>query len=397
MNYFWLLLHVLVSPSIAMRYGILRQTQLMSFNASIVQLENLSSLSQCLCRSQWIESMKIVALNYFSNGTCQMFGNEFSSRTKFYLTNFSSSRVILLDETFLKRIQSICCANAPWVVTQLQRADTFRNVSIQEPYSFTMDPDRRLIFVTYQTNTSPYQQVFSVGSFASGRNSIARTRPQPALYHDGFYYVGTDPGNSTTVSQWYIYNSTLNRFSNISFPQGTPQRAVWLANSSLMSVIVRRGRNSTLLVVNWLPSVSPFYYTLNRSIPIPVTSAYGLAKSPDDSFLYVTGDSTTIYQLSTRTWIWSILVPSNNASGEIITALAVDSCGERLWVLFSGFGLRIYDRSTGDELAAWDLSSSYPTLVDMILTDDYELYLLDSSMSQMVHVGLSLKDQCPFI
>ncbi|CAF5229244.1 unnamed protein product, partial [Rotaria magnacalcarata] len=93
------------------------------------------------------------------------------------------------------------------------------------------------------------------------------------------------------------------------------------------------------------------------------------------------------------TFTWSILVPNYNST-EIPMSLAVDSCGNRLWVLMLGFGIRIYDRIYGNEIASWNMSMSYPTLYDMILTSDYELYLIDKSMNQLIHYGLSLTDQC---
>ncbi|CAF3412023.1 unnamed protein product [Rotaria socialis] len=120
---------------------------------------------------------------------------------------------------------------------------------------------------------------------------------------------------------------------------------------------------------------------------------YGLAKSNDDAIIYVSGNNATIYQLSTSTFMWSILVPNYNST-EIPMSLAVDSCGNRLWVLMLGFGIRIYDRIYGNEVASWNMSMPYPTLYDMILTSDYELYLIDSSMNQLIHYGLPLNDQC---
>ncbi len=47
-----------------------------------------------------------------------------------------------------------------------------------------------------------------------------------------------------------------------------------------------------------------------------------------------------------------------------------------------------------NELASWNMSISYPTLYDMILTCDYKLYLIDYSMSQLIHYGSSLQEQC---
>ncbi len=81
-----------------------------------------------------------------------------------------------------------------------------------------------------------------------------------------------------------------------------------------------------------------------------------------------------IYQLSTITFIWSVLVPNDNKT-EIPMPLFVDSCDNRLQTLRLGFGIRVYDRLYENELASWNMSISYPTLYDMILTCDYMSFI----------------------
>ena len=175
------------------------------------------------------------------------------------------------------------------------------------------------------------------------------------------------------------------------FPTGDPQRAVWLYNDSLMCLIIQRNQSSTLVFLNWYSASLNFTY--NRTVSVPFNKPYGFAKSNDDTMLYISGDTATIYQLSTLTFNWSILVPNVNST-ETPMSLYIDSCGTRLWVLMLGFGIRVYDRIYGNQLASWNMSASYTTLYDMVLTPDYELYLIDNSTSQLFHYGSSLKDQC---
>ena len=127
---------------------------------------------------------------------------------------------------------------------------------------------------------------------------------------------------------------------------------------------------------------------------MPFNDTNGLTKANDDSMIYVSNNSTMIYQMSTTTFEWSVLV-SNIDRAERPMALTMDPCGDRLWVLMLGFGIRIYDRYSGMELASWNMSTSYPTLYGMVLVPSHGLYLIDLSTNQLIHYGLSLTDECP--
>jgi hypothetical protein len=87
--------------------------------------------------------------------------------------------------------------------------------------------------------------------------------------------------------------------------------------------------------------------------------------------IYVSRNAATIYQLFTITFIWSVLVSNDNSTE-----------------------MKVYDRIYENELASWNMSVSYPTLYDMVLTSAYELYLIDYSMNQLIHYSSSLKEQC---
>jgi hypothetical protein len=122
-----------------------------------------------------------------------------------------------------------------------------------------------------------------------------------------------------------------------------------------MCVIIQNGTNSLIAFLNWYSS--PFNFTYNRTISVPFNKPYGLAKLNDDTMIYVSGNLSIIYY--------------------------------NIYLVCS-----VYDRLYENELASWNMSISYPTLYDMILICDYELYLIDYSMSQLIHYGSSLQEQC---
>jgi hypothetical protein len=84
------------------------------------------------------------------------------------------------------------------------------------------------------------------------------------------------------------------------------------------------------------------------------------------------------------------LFASSANSNESPTSVSVDGCN-RLWAVFVGFGIRIYDLNSHSLLKAWNLSSTYPVLYDMVLTNQYQLYLADNDVGVLASYGLGLQ------
>ena len=83
---------------------------------------------------------------------------------------------------------------------------------------------------------------------------------------------------------------------------------------------------------------------------------------------------------------------SSASSAECPVNLAIDSCN-RLWVAFYGFGLRIYDLSSMTMLGDWNMKTgSYnPALLDIVLTSQYQLYLVDNVAGTLTSYGSALQ------
>ncbi|CAF3532059.1 unnamed protein product [Rotaria socialis] len=347
---------------ISVPYDTVSGAQLITSNIVSLWLYNQSSWSYCMCQALQYEQATIVAFNYFINyQACELIPNGSPSNGTYYMTSSSSSTIYILNKGFFNSLKSICCSDISWLLYKIQLSDTFNSVNVTQPVGLALNADLNVFAITYGIERSIQMREASK-SMTAKQNTLAGANAQPISYHDGIYFAGINPPTRANPFNFYEYDSTLALLTAMDFSEGDPQRAVWLFNNSIM-------------------------------LPIPFSQPYGLAKSNDDAIIYVSGNNATIYQLSTSTFMWSILVPNYNST-EIPMSLAVDSCGNRLWVLMLGFGIRIYDRIYGNEVASWNMSMPYPTLYDMILTSDYELYLIDSSMNQLIHYGLPLNDQC---
>jgi hypothetical protein len=346
-----------------------------------------------MCQAVQYRLPIIVAFNYFfNNQTCQLIPNNFTISALFYLAPSINSTVLILNQTFISRLTSKCCADVSWVISQIQQSNTFRNYSTAQPLALTLDTDRNLLIVIRGVNSSFALQPRDLTvNMTLKANGFIKKDAQPVSYHQGLYYIGITRTNASLSNTLYTYNISYQRSFDITLPNSNPQRAVWLNNGSLMCVIMQNGYNSSLAFLNW--NSTSLNFTYNRVVSVPFNNPYGLAKSNDDTMIYVSGNLPIVYQISVTTFIWSILVPNNNST-EVPMSLTVDSCGNRLWVLMLGFGIRIYDRFSGIEIASWNMSANYPTLYDMVLTPDYDLYLIDYSMNQVIRYGSSLTGQC---
>ncbi|CAF1331710.1 unnamed protein product [Adineta ricciae] len=373
-------------------YGRISQAQLLIGQFNSFWLFNQSSWAQCMCQALRYRSPTIAAFNFFlSNQTCQLIPNNFSNTSvTFYIIPSSYSTLIFVTQDIIYKLTSICCSDIFWLMNNIQASASFTNITITKPVGLTLDNSLNKLIITYG-NTRSIQQRDANVSMSGSKTLFSKTNAQPITYNAGFYFVGINPPAASSSNYYYVYNTSLTRILDLPFPQGDPQRAVWLYNNSLMCLIIQNDQNSSITFLNW--NASSFTFTYNQTLLTPFAKPYGLAKSNDDTTIYVSGNTSVIYQLSMKTFLWSILVSDNNTT-EIPLTLIVDSCGQRLWALMSGFGIRIYDRIYGTGLYAWNMTALFPTLYDMVLTHDYELYLIDYSLNELIHYGSPLKQQC---
>ncbi len=358
-----------------MTIGIIRQARISSIAPSI-WLYHQSSWSQCMCYSFQYQS--VVAFNsYASNSSCQLFEN--LSSFPFQVMNDSNVTVYLL-----KPLQPYtpCCSNLTWLLSEVK--SVYKSLSVSLITGIGFDTDRNRL----GTVGLMILRLVSADSFTFlSLSTSLPTSSQSIAYHQNLFYVGIFPAID---NNFYIYSAlNLTLINIINFNQGSPQGIIWLYNETLVCIILQ--------VSSILYSIVNFYnwpsFTLNQSITIAITNACGLAKAPnDDTFVYITDGSLNggVWRMKTSSPYNFTLFISGSSIIESPMAITVDSCN-RLWVVFYGYGIRIYNISSAAILATWDLSTIYPALYDLALTDQYQLYLADKSVSKLARYGSALQ------
>ena len=357
--------------------GTIGQARILT-SAPATWLYNQSSSSQCVCYS--LGHPFVVAFNsYPLNGTCQLFSNV--SAFPFQIISDANVSVYLLQP--LQRYTP-CCSNLTWLLTQMKSQTVSRNITMVQ--GLALDTDRNRLGVISSTALQLLPADLVTPTYV---NTTPPYHARPISYHQGFFYVGIFP--VVIPAAFHIYAaSNLTEVGTINFIQGSPQRIVWLFNDTLVCVLIQNGSSTSLAnFYNW-PS-----NTLSQSVPMNISNAFGLAKAPnDDTFVYMTdgGYGKSIWRLGTTSPYNFSHFASSMSNTEAPANLAIDSCN-RVWVIFLGFGLRIYDLSSGGMLGTWNMSSApyNPGLLDLILTSQYQLYLADNSAGTLTCYGSALQ------
>jgi hypothetical protein len=355
--------------------GTIKQAQITS-DAPSIWLYNQSSWSQCLCYC--LQNPPVVAFNYYKlNSSCQLFSN--LSSYSFQIINNSNATVYLLEPL---PAYAPCCSDLTWLLTQIQSQT--KSLSIPSITGLALDSSNNRLGIVASTKL----QLISATTVASlNLSTTIPTGSQPISYHQGLFYIGIFPVSTPYV--FHIYSAlNLTKTGNMTFTQGGPQRIVWLFNDTLVCILLQMNSNvSKANFYNW-PS-----NTLNQSILLGISNAYGLGKAPhNDAFVFITDGSWqgSVWQLQTTSPYNFTRFASSASISESPTSLAIDGCN-RLWVVFVKFGIRIYDINSHSLLMAWNLSSTYPALYDIVLTNQYQLYLADKTDGMLARYGLPLQ------
>jgi hypothetical protein len=355
--------------------GTIKQGEIAS-DAPSIWLHNQSSWSQCLCYS--LQHPPVVAFNnYKLNSSCQLFSN--LSSYPFEIINNSNVTVYLLEP--LSKYAP-CCSNLTWLLTQIQSQT--KSLGIPSITGTALDSsDNRLGIVA----STKLQLISATTVSTLNFSTNIPTGSQPVSYHQGLFYVGIFP--VSTPYMFHIYSAlNLTKIGNMSFTQGGPQRIVWLFNDTLVCILLQINSNiSRANFYNWPSNI------LNQSVILGISNAYGLGKAPNnDDFVFITDGSWGggVWQLKTTLPYNFTRFASSASNIESPTSLTIDGCS-RLWVVFVKFGIRIYDINSHSLLSAWNLSSTYPALYDIVLTNQYQLYLADKTVGKLISYGSQLK------
>ena len=371
---------VILTPTNAQKFpiGNINRARIIT-DAPSVWLYNQTSWSQCLCYA--FQHPPVIALNSYSmNFSCQLFSNLFEFA--FQVISNPNVSVVLLQPL---QPYTPCCSNLTWLLTQMQ--SNIRSMNIASLESIAFDIDRNRLGVV---SSSTLQLISADPLNFTFLSTSPPSNARPISYNRNLFYVGIYP--PTEPYAFHIYAaSNLTRVGTMNFTEGSPQRIVWLFNETLVCILTQNES---------IPSAANFHNwpsrSLNRSVSLPIRRAFGLAKAPDDdTFVYISDGS-----LGGGVWRLQTLPPYNFSrfvtsisNSESPSNLAIDSCN-RMWVIFYGFGVRIYDRNSTVMLHAWDMNSSSSTnlyFLDLVLTHEYQLYVADNSPGRLTRYGSALQ------
>lgn len=357
--------------------GTIQQARL-STDAPSFWVYNQSSAFQCACLS--LRNSSIVAFNSFAlNHSCQLFSN--LSTFPFQVMSDLNVIVHLLQPL---PPYTPCCFNLTWLLTQMKSNILSQNIVSVE--GLALDTDRKRLGVVSQSTL----QLRSADLIAPVNFSVfPPSNAQAICYHQGLFYVGIFPVISPSAFHLYAA-SNLTKVGTINFTQGSPQRIAWLFNDTLACILIQNGSSSSLANFYKWPLM-----TLNKSVSLGIRNAYGLTKSPNsDTFVYITDGSGggKVWRLKTLPPYDFSQIASSMSNNESPVNLIVDNCN-RLWVAFYGYGLRIHDLNSTAILGSWNMSSvTYsPALYDLVLTEQYQLYLADKVNGTLSRYGSALQ------
>ncbi|CAF1248218.1 unnamed protein product [Adineta ricciae] len=356
--------------------GTIKDAQIVT-NAPSDWLMNQYTWSQCLCYS--LANSSIVALNFYTlNSTCQLFTNV--SSYPFQIVKNSNVTTYLLKQ--LTRYAP-CCSNISWLMTQIQSAA--KTLSMPSITSLALDSINQRLGVV----ASAVLRSVSLDSFALLNVSVGlAANSQTISYSQGLFYTGVYP--VTAPFAFTIYSGqNFSKIGSMNFTGGGPQRIIWLFNDTLVCVLLQTNP-STISKANFYNWPSG---TLVQSITLSITNAYGLGKAPNnDTFVYITDGSTggDVWQLRTSApYNFTLFALTTNAT-ETPASVTVDGCN-RVWVVYAKFGVRIYDLNSRALLMSWKLFPTYPLLYDLVLSDQYQLYLADYSTGKLARYGSGIQ------
>ncbi|CAF1169431.1 unnamed protein product [Didymodactylos carnosus] len=254
-----------------------------------------------------------------------------------------------------------------WLLNRIKN-QTANIVILSNPTGLAMD-DQSHLAVVYNANRLQlmYSNLTTIETISTATNS------RPLSYQNSYYFVGIYPVISPYTL--YMYSATnLTLVSTTTNIYGSPQRVAFVYNNSIMCVITQNTTISTMLYYQYY---SPTSFILNRTLILPITNAFYLAKLEDEAFFIVDAKGGgSIYKLLIATDTVSSFITTN--STEAPTAIVIDSCG-RLWVTIVNYGIRIYDQ-TGTLIGSWAVSSQ---LYDIIVTETYDIYLVDKVSNKL--------------
>ncbi|CAF1302279.1 unnamed protein product [Adineta steineri] len=335
--------------------------QSVSSNSDVTVRFN-NSCQECLCESRFgnISNNDYVALNCFTNNTCQFF-QYFPTSYKLSMSN--GTRLYFLQQQF-PNASKCCISNITELMDRLKTVTpTTINLTFK-PAAFGYDssiPSEAAV-IGYDPGNLYW---FNPLTTAFIRNSSIDTILTLALYENQTFTANNG------ISVINIRDKQTNNYiNNVSYPSlGSVRKIIFINDGQTMIVSTQNNLSLTVFDIN-----SPMNYTYREQIPVPLLNAHGIAQV-NDTFLYVSSWSDqSIASCEYENSMWNQKIFVNYTITTAGSHIAVDDC-ERVWFINTQFGLRIYD-SSGTEISNWNMSlSSTNTIYDILLLPNYVLLI----------------------
>ncbi|CAF1312449.1 unnamed protein product [Didymodactylos carnosus] len=358
---------IFVSGSSSVSIGHIAEASLISSIYTTKSFNHNTLLNQCICYGI---TGNYSALNVFlSNDSCQFFVN--MTLPLNIVINRSSTLYLLKplpDSTVVP-----CCSNFTWLLNEI-KSTVPTILSVNVPNALAMNDQNQLALI--------YNGIYLRLMYANLTTISTVNVPYnayPLSYSNGYFFVGIYP----IVSPYtlYMYSSTnLTQIVSRTNPYGGPQRGTFLENNTILCIETQNVPNSTILFYKWTSSSN---FTLYRTISMPITNAYGLAKMNDEYLLIANTKVTgSVYKLSIVNGTYTTFVATTGSQYPM--SVVIDNCG-RIWIPITSYGLKIYD-STGLLLGTWTESTS---LYDLVVTPNYDIYFIDQNANKLYYYQMN--------
>ena len=350
-------------------------------NATLIPISNASSTiinnqtcDQCLCRM----NSSHLALNCFPSNTCQFFSTYPRTYT---IQSISQARLYFLQQILPDPSQQCCMPNTSYLMSKINTANGI-SVNMATPHCMVLDNDGYVVTVSAANNSFVrlYPRTLSIANQVALLSFPGSIRT--VIYYNESYYIGFD----NLIILMNATDFTVIENISASVPQGV-RDMIFLQDRQTLVVTATDSRY--ILFFNRTDN-----YSLIYEQPVTYSNPHGLTHI-NDSFFYVTswGDNTVYsYSAMSNSVVWMerlILDARSVAPTPSGNHLRIDECG-RYWFILGDNGIRIFD-DQGSLLA--NISNPTLNIFDVIIMDDYIIYLSDIKSNQIVRIDPGI--QCP--
>jgi hypothetical protein len=334
---------------------------------------------QCICLT--LQNSSILALNCYTNLTCQFF---LSYPRTYKIQSLNNSRLYFLQNIFPNSSNSCCMSNTTLLLSKLQNAtNTMISITVTTPRCLLIDNNGSLVTVEQTSSTPSYMDRLDPKTLTLQEHIPINALVSNIGYYQYKYYIGINSNYTISVFNHGVTNNSLNYITNINSLSSTMNgvRDMIFLNDG-QTMIVASADNNRIYFYSLINNTN---YTMTTYMSVNYQTPHGLYRV-NDSFFYVaawTGNSIYGYNYNkaTSNWTQTLFVSGGNTNSNYGSHIMIDDCNRR-WFTSYGYGIKIYDEN-GINLANWNLGSGY---FDTLLLDNYIVLLSNTANSKIMRI-----------